>query len=275
MKQILLAVTACALLNSCATLYTAPQQPVAFLEKQDGTAVQGSIAVSGNTVAARAAITKPVNSVVNVHASLSQSLFALKGTPYNPYTKSKSDGHYGLGLGLTLTKKTAFPLQLWCILHGGRSKDSYALFYNEPITSKDIMVNTSGTDSSINYEFLKGGYFGAKLMLSAVMLSNYDNNATLRRRKKYAFDVIGNLSYTPMRYRYSNALNFDRQTNNLLGFSASTRLTNGSWIVSVNNDLVYGVKPLTDEILGRTNDGLDFSQISYHVVSLSFAKLLK
>jgi hypothetical protein len=275
MKQLLFALTACTLLNSCVTLYTAPQQPVPFLAKEDGTAYQGSIAASGNTIAARAAVTKPINDKVNLHASLSQSLIAFKGTPYNPYTKSKADGHYSLGLGYTLTKHTGYPLQLWGILHGGRSKDSYGLFYNETPISKDVLLNTSGTDTTVFYEYIKGGYFGARAMLTAVMLSNYDNNATLRRRKNYAFDVIGNLSYTPMRYRYSNGAAYTRQTNNLLGFSTSARLAHGSWIVSLNNDFVYGIKPLTDEILGRSNDGQDFWQYTYHVGSISFAKLIK
>ncbi|MFM2385253.1 MAG: hypothetical protein RL660_10 [Bacteroidota bacterium] len=275
-KIVLIAIAATSLLTSCMpTLYTPPAQPVAFLHKQDGTALQGGVAISGNTASVRASITKPVSDGLSLHAGYSKSVAASYTELNNPYEGgTKRDGQYNLGAGFNLTKKTGYPMQLWVSLQGGRSRDSYMIFPTDKVVSTDVLPSTNPADSIFRFEYVRGGYVAPRIGLSTIWLSNYDNNYATKLRKRMFFDVVGNLAYSPMRYKYSNGLAFDRQTNNIANLGAALRVGNRKFMLSANTDWCYGMKGLTDEIIGKTNDGNDFWQMSTQTFSLNLTWML-
>jgi hypothetical protein len=273
-----LSLLALVLLNSCAVLYNPPAQPTPFLRVIDGTAVNGNIGSHGSTVNINANVTKPISDVVSVNASISKSVAGIYDEPYNPYksANSKQDFNINAHIGYNVTQYSKFPLQLWFGINYGLSKNSNLIYPGDISISNDVTVNNSGDSNTaaFKYEYLKGSYLGTRFGATAVVLSNYDNDQKIKNRKKYFFDIISTLHFSPTRYYYANAKNISTNKNNIFGLASSVRIGTKNWILHLNNDNMFGFKVLTDELVGKTYTNNYFYYIPVSTISIGFTKLM-
>jgi hypothetical protein len=269
------AVAAICLFTSCASLYTAPSASTPFMQPEQGIAAQGSIGGTSNHININASATKAVQQNVSVHASIGKSILPRYADPYNPFKAqgSKSDFNICTQLGWELTSYLKYPLQLWAGIQYGNSRDSYLLLPGEKPFSKNFALNTSGIDTQATFQYLKGNYIALPFSITAVWLSNYENDPILKKRKKVFFDIIGTPQYTHVWYRYNNANTLKWATNNILSINNSIRFGNKKHIVTLNHIFMLPGKELTDEIFGQSRPTFnEFATSNFYIGYTFFIK---
>jgi hypothetical protein len=122
---------------------------------------------------------------------------------------------------------------------------------------------------------IQGKYLGTRFGITNVIISNYDNDFRTKLKKRYYFDIIGNLTFCPTRYTYANARSYTSKNNNILGFGTSIRYGNKNWLLHTNLNASVGIKQITDELVGRNYDATEFWQIPAGTVSIGITKFFR
>jgi hypothetical protein len=273
----------CALISSCASLYTPIQEPVDFLDHIDGTAISGGIVSNNAITSIQAGATKTNKKDISFNGSASLGVFGTSFVPNNPYNNSKSQSNIAVNLGWNTRRYTHYPIQLWAGLQVGRSSDAFHLaFFESPYGSDTLWQvyddNDPLTYDSVKFERLRGGYFSQRLGASIVYLSNYENDSSIKRSKKNSFDIIGHHSLIPIRYNYTlQNPDIPNSYNTFLGWNAHLRYANKRRMWSFHTNTLINGKNLIDGLSKKnsTNPKPEFKHYVMINPSIGFTLFLK
>jgi hypothetical protein len=268
MKQVILFAAIAVLGCSCASLYTTPASPTVFLEQKDGAAVQAGIGTNLATNFVSASVTKAVTSEVCLNASATLGLMGNYLAAGNPYVGSKKLAAFAFNAGWNTRRVTVYPIQLWFGINGGASGDSYNLVSFENSFTRDVTINQ--TDTFFRMQKVTGTYFGTRLALNHILLSNYENDFKLRARKKVRFDIVGTASINTVRYNYSNSDSIKTARNVLVGYATTIRVYKDAWILGLHLDNFVSAKNVTDDLVGNKNPMPLFDQVPLSIPTLSY-----
>ncbi len=274
MKQILFFAFISILATSCASLYTPSQEPITFLEKQDGIALTGGLSHNGSTAIVAAGATKAIQKNVSLNVNGHLGLLPKYYAPGNPFANSKKNNSINVNLGWNSRGLTVYPIQFWLGLQLGNATDSYDLnryFYTK--LTNDLQY---GSTDSILFEKAVTTYAGTRLGITFCIISNYGNEFERKQKKKVKFDIINSAHLSPTKFKFKNSDSFATQTNFFVGNNLGMRVYSKNWMVSGNMNFITGGKNIIDDLGNRpsipTSEMRRFAQV---FPSITFTYLLK